>query len=262
MRLLKSVNNGFVMLKFVINIFILLGFSILLQAAGDAKQPKSINWPFDGLFGVFDRQAAQRGFQVYKEVCAACHGIKFFSYNQLAGLGFSSEEIAQVAKSYTVKDGPNDSGEMFERDGIPSDYMTSPYPNEQAARAANNGAYPVDLSVIVKARHDGPNYIYSLLTGYTNPPENVKLGPNLHYNPYFSGMQIGMAPPLAADQVSYSDGTKATLEQMAYDVVVFLQYVAEPEMEKRKSIGLKVSIFLIIFTVLSYIVKKRIWSNV
>lgn len=227
-----------------------------------AKKPLQLVWPFEGIFGTFDRQAAQRGAQVYLEVCSTCHSNHNLYYRNLKDIGFSEAEIKQLAQKYTVKDGPNAEGEMFDRTALPSDRFVSPYPNEEAARAANNGAYPVDLSLIIKARQDGPNYVFSLLSGYQDAPADVKLMPGLYYNPYFEGEQIAMPPPLTEGQVTFSDGTPATVEQMAKDVVVFLQWAAEPEMEHRKSMGLKVMIFLLVFTVFFYIAKKKIWKNI
>jgi len=227
-----------------------------------AKKPLQLVWPFEGIFGTFDRQAAQRGAQVYLEVCSTCHSNHNLYYRNLKDIGFSEAEIKQLAQKYTVKDGPNAEGEMFDRPALPSDRFVSPYPNEEAARAANNGAYPVDLSLIIKARQDGPNYVFSLLSGYQEAPANVKLMPGLYYNPYFEGGQIAMPPPLTEGQVTFSDGTPATVEQMAKDVVVFLQWAAEPEMEHRKSMGLKVMIFLLVFTVFFYMAKKKIWKNI
>lgn len=247
------------------NIFILtLLLPITSFAAEDAKAPRQMNWPFEGPFGSFDRQAAQRGFQVYKEVCSACHSLKHLYYRNLKDLGFSEAEIKELAARYTVIDGPDDSGEMFERPAIPSDAFVSPYPNEQAARASNGGAYPADLSLIVKARPDGANYLYSLLTGYSDEaPEGFSLTEGLYYNDYFPGNQIAMPPPLATpDLVDYSDGTNATIDQMARDVTIFLQWASEPEMEHRKSMGLKVFMFLSIFTVLFYVAKKRTWEDI
>jgi ubiquinol-cytochrome c reductase cytochrome c1 subunit len=232
------------------------------QAAGSAKEPRQLQWPFEGVFGTFDRQAAQRGYQVYKEVCASCHAMKRIHFRNLTAIGFSEAEVKTIAAEYSVVDGPNEDGEMFERPGRPADAFVSPYPNQQAARAANGGAYPPDLSLMVKARHDGANYIYSLLTGYTNPPEGFELTEGKHYNPYFPGGQIAMAPPIAADQVTYQDGTQASVDQMAKDLVVFLQWAAEPEMEHRKSMGIKVMIFLFLLTVFFYAAKRRIWSRI
>ena len=236
-------------------------FSVALANTNSLK-PKQVVWPFEGVFGKFDRQAAQRGAQVYLQVCSACHGLLHFYYRNLRDLGFSEAEIKQLASEKTVLDGPNDNGEMFERPGQIADRFVTPYPNEKAARASNNGAYPVDLSLIVKARHDGANYIYSLLTGYAEPPEGVNLMPGLHYNPYFEGGQLAMPAPLIDGIIEYSDGTHATIDQMARDITIFLQWAAEPEMEHRKSMGLKVMIFLSIFTIIFYIVKRKVWQKI
>jgi ubiquinol-cytochrome c reductase cytochrome c1 subunit len=239
----------------------ILFFCVAAFASDDMRPFKQVFWPFDGILGSVDRQSAQRGFKVYKEVCAACHSMTHLSYRNLKEIGFSEEEISQIAKEYMVKDGPNDQGEMFERPGILSDSFVKPFANEQAARVANNGALPVDLSLIIKAREDGANYVYSLLTGYAEAPRGFNLTSGLYYNPYFYGEQIAMPAPLSDGIVEYSDGTKATVDQMAEEVVVFLQWAAEPEMENRKSMGLKVMFFLIIFTIVSYLAKKRIWSK-
>ncbi len=250
------------MLKRILTTIIIILVSSNCYASNGAKKPIQMVWPFEGIFGTFDRQAAQRGAQVYLEVCSACHGLNHLYYRNLISLGFSEGEIKEIAGSKMVLDGPDDMGEMFERKAIPSDVFVSPYPNEAAARAANNGAHPVDLSLIVKAREDGANYIYSLLTGYQDPPKDVVLMNGLYYNPYFEGGQLAMPAPLTAQQVEYMDGTPATVEQMARDVTIFLQWAAEPEMEHRKSMGLKVMIFLTIFTVFFFIAKKRIWRNI
>ncbi len=239
----------------------------LLMAAGpvfasaDREEPKQIDWAFDGVFGKFDRASVQRGFQVYKEVCSACHGLKRVSFRHLEGAGFSAAEVKSLAAGYTIKDGPNDMGEMFDRPGRPSDYFPSPYANDNAARAANNGALPPDQSLLVKAREDGANYIYSLLTGYEEAPEGMEIPAGAHYNPYMDGHVIKMAPPLKDDQVTYQDETKATLDQEAKDIVNFLQWAAEPEMEQRKAMGIHVMLFLGAMTAFFYLVKKRIWSN-
>ncbi|NDF11343.1 MAG: cytochrome c1 [Proteobacteria bacterium] len=231
-------------------------------ASGNQHPPKEVKWAFQGATGTVDRQAAQRGYQVYKEVCSSCHSLKRVAYRNLTELGFSEGEAKTLAAGASVQDGPNDHGEMFERPGRLSDHFVGPYANDQAARAANGGALPPDLSLIVKAREDGPNYIYSILTGFEPAPADFKLGPNMHYNPYFPGMQIAMPAPLSEGQVTYADGTKATVEQMSHDVVTFLQWAAEPEMEERKSMGIKVFIYLGIFTVLFYLAKKRVWKDV
>ncbi|MBN8532273.1 MAG: cytochrome c1 [Alphaproteobacteria bacterium] len=231
-------------------------------AAGNQMPLKHIDWTFDGMFGTVDRQSAQRGLQVYKEVCAACHSLNHVAYRSLQDLGFSEAEVKAFAAQKEVTDGPNDAGEMFQRPARPSDHFVSPYPNEKAARAANGGAYPPDLSLIVKARPDGANYLYSLLTGYTSPPADVKIQDGLNYNPYFPGGQVAMPAPLSDGQVSYVDGTTASVDQMSRDVVNFLQWAAEPEMEARKRMGLKALLFLGIFTVLAYIAKRRVWAKV
>ncbi len=231
-------------------------------ASGGQEHPKQMDWAFDGVFGRFDKPSIQRGFQVYKEVCSACHSIKRVSFRQLGGIGFSEAEIKSLAASYTVTDGPNDAGDMFERPGRASDIIPGPYPNENAARAANNGALPPDFSLLAKARLDGPNYIYSLLTGYGHEkPEDMVLADGTHYNPYIDGHVIKMAMPIAGEGVTYQDGTVATIEQQAYDIVNFLQWASEPEMQERKSMGIHVMLFLGIMTIFFYLVKKRIWSN-
>lgn len=232
------------------------------NAAGPAIELKSKPWPFDGAFGTVDKQSAQRGFQVYREVCAACHSMRLKSYRNLSEIGFSEAEIKAIAAEYLTEDGPNSEGEMFERDARPSDRFVSPYPNENAARAANGGAYPVDFSLIIKARPNGANYMYSLLTGYYDPPADMKMGAGMYYNKYYPGNQIAMPKPLSEGQVTYSDGTEATIDQMSVDITNFLQWAAEPEMERRKSMGIKVMIYLLIFTVLFFLAKRRIWSDV
>ena len=247
--------------KFIIGVLLIL-ISPVSYATTGAEEPKKMVWPFEGISGVVDRQSAQRGSQVYLEVCSVCHGLKNLYYRNLKEIGFSEAEIKQLAGNYNVIDGPNEVGEMFERPAKPSDRFKSPYPNEEAARAANNGAYPPDLSLIVKARHDGANYIFSLLTGYTEAPAGFEMMPGLHYNPYFEGGQIAMPAPLTANMVTYMDGTPATLEQMARDVTIFLQWAAEPEMEHRKSMGLKVMIYLSLFTIFFYIAKRRVWRDI
>lgn len=240
-----------------------LSASVPAFAATDAKHPEPQHWQFDGMVGTFNRQSAQRGFQVYKEICAGCHGLKHIAFRNLSDLGFSEAEVKAIAASYNVTDGPNDEGEMFQRPGLPSDRFVPPFPNEKAARASNNGAFPPDLSLIVKARPDGANYLYALLTGYQEPPAHVTVPEGMHYNPYFPGGLLAMTPPLSAEGlVSYEDGTQATVNQMAHDVVNFLHWAAEPEMEQRKRMGIKVLIFLAVMTVLFYFAKKRIWSNI
>ena len=231
--------------------------------SASALHPKQLKWEFDNIFGRFDRASVQRGYQVYKEVCSACHGMKLMSYRNLQDIGFSEAEVKNIASEYLVTDGPNDDGEMFERTGLPSDKFVGPYVNEQAARSANGGAYPPDLSLIIKARHDGPNYVYSLLNGYKDAPEGFEMAVGKNYNPYFEGRQIAMPSPINDDgQVEYKDGTIATKEQMTIDVVNFLQYASEPETEHRKKMGVRTMIFLGILFGLLLSAKRAIWKNV
>jgi ubiquinol-cytochrome c reductase cytochrome c1 subunit len=239
-----------------------LGVADRARAAEGGAHPIEMEWHFNGLFGQFDRAAAQRGLQVYREVCSACHALEFVAFRNLAELGFTEEEVRAVATQYTVTDGPNDAGEMFERPAIPSDYFPAPFANEQAARAANNGAYPPNLSLITKARANGPDYVYSLLVGYEEPPADAEAPEGMHFNTYFPSQWIAMAQPLYDDGVTYTDGTAATIDQMAYDTVNFLHWAAEPKLEVRKSTGLKVMLFLIALTALFYATKRKIWADV
>jgi cytochrome c1 len=219
-------------------------------------------WSFDGPFGHFDGATLRRGFTVYHQVCSACHALSGIAYRNLAGIGLTPAEIGKLASEAEVQDGPNDQGDMFTRPGRPADHIVPPFPNEQAARAANGGAYPPDLTLIVKARKGGPDYVYSLLTGFPdNPPPGVKVGDGLYYNAYFPGHQIAMPPPLSEGAVEYADGTPATVQQMAHDVVTFLTWTASPELEARKRMGIKVLIFLVVLTGLLFALKRQIWSK-
>ncbi|MBL6621857.1 MAG: cytochrome c1 [Rickettsiales bacterium] len=248
--------------KFLKISLLLLLTSNNVFAAGDAEALIKRIWQFEGVKGSIDKRSAQRGFQVYKEVCASCHSLKRVYFRNLAEIGFNEAEIKSLAATYQITDGPDESGDMYERAGRASDKFPMPYPNENAARAANGGAYPPDLSLIVKARPDGANYLYSLLNGYRNPPENLNLGDGMYYNIYYPGKQIAMPSPLSDGLVEYADNTNATIDQMSVDLVNFLQWTAEPEMEARNRMGIKVILFLIAFTILFYIAKKRIWSDV
>jgi ubiquinol-cytochrome c reductase cytochrome c1 subunit len=220
------------------------------------------DWGFEGPFGTFDRAALQRGLKVYRNVCAACHGMKKIAFRNLAALGYDEAQIKAIAAEYTYIDGPNDEGDMFERPGLPSDRYKSPYANDNQAKAANNGALPPDLSLIVKARKDGANYLYGLLTGYETAPEGVKLLDGQYYNKVMPGHIIAMAPPLADDAVVYEDGSPQTVEQYAKDVTEFLTWASEPSMEERKKLGINVLIFLFVFAGVMYAIKKKIWSDV
>ena len=242
--------------------FGMLGFGAGPASAAGAPKPPAQKWSFDGVFGTFDAASRQRGFQVYREVCGACHALKQVYYRHLRDIGFSEDEVKAIAASVEVTDGPNDAGEMFQRPGRPSDRFKSPFANDNAARAGNNGALPVDLSLITKARPGGPDYLHALLTGYSDPPADVKLSEGMNYNKYFPGNQIAMPQPLNADQVTYADGTKATVEQMAKDVTTFLAWAAEPELEARKRMGMKVMIFLVVLSALLFFVKRKVWSDV
>jgi ubiquinol-cytochrome c reductase cytochrome c1 subunit len=237
--------------------------------------PKHPGWSFDGPFGTYDRAALQRGFQVYKEVCSACHSLNRVSFHALSsdngGNGFFTDpQVKAIAAGYQIEAEPNDKGELFDekgnrlkRPGIPADHFPPPFPNEQAARTANNGALPPDLSIITKARAGGPEYVYSIITGFgEKPPAGFTVLPNKYYNPYFSGWNISMPPPLSPNQVTYSDGTKATVPQMAHDVVTFLSWAAEPTMEQRKSLGFGVMLFLIAFSGLLYLSYRRVWKDI
>jgi ubiquinol-cytochrome c reductase cytochrome c1 subunit len=223
------------------------------------------DWSFKGLFGKFDRGALQRGYQVYSEVCAGCHSMKYVSYRNLSEPGgpeFSEEQVKVIAASFEVTDGPNNDGEMFERPAKLSDKFVMPFENVKAAQAANGGAYPPDMSVLAKARSGGVDYIYSVLLGYEDPPSGVTLDDGVYYNKYMYGNKIKMSQPLMDDAVEYSDGTKATEEQMAKDVTTFLMWAAEPHLEARHKMGFKAILYLIILTILVYFSMKKIWSRI
>jgi ubiquinol-cytochrome c reductase cytochrome c1 subunit len=243
-----------------------LGFASLTAAAAFAASeeptPPKQNWSFQGPLGTFDRAALQRGFQVYKEVCSACHAMNQLYYRNLAALGFSDAEIKAIAAEYTVTDGPNDQGEMFERPARPSDHFKAPFPNDKAAAASNNGAAPPDLSLIVKARHGGADHVFAVVTGYEPPPAGMQVPAGMNYNEYFPGHMIAMPPPLSEGAVTFADGTPATVPQMAHDVTTFLSWAAEPEMETRKRIGLKVLAFLLLMAGVLYAYKRKVWAAV
>ncbi len=233
------------------------------------QHPKKVDFSFNGFFGKYDQRQLQRGLQVYKEVCAACHSLRLVSFRDLQAIGYDEGQVKTIAKGFQVPSINPETGEPATRDGIPSDRFPSPYANDVAARAANNNAVPPDLSLMAKARHDGSNYIYSLLTGYQNQPAELlkhfpdaKTPQGLHYNPYFATLNLAMAPPLADGQVTYTDGTPAKLDNYAQDVAAFLTWTAEPKLETRKTAGFATIIFLVIFCFLAYGAKKQIWRGV
>ena len=245
-------------------IILIIGFSTKINSAEKVEYLKT-DWSFKGPFGKFDRGALQRGYQVYTEVCASCHSMKYLSYRNLAEKGgpeFSEAQAKAIAASFEVKDGPNADGEMFTRPGKLSDKFVMPYDNVKAAQAANGGAYPPDMSVLVKARVGGVDYIYSLLQGYEDPPLGITLDDGVYYNKYMYGNKIKMPNQLSDGLVEYADGTKATVEQMSKDVTTFLMWSAEPHLESRHQMGFKAIVYLIILTILVYFSMKRIWSSV
>jgi ubiquinol-cytochrome c reductase cytochrome c1 subunit len=245
-------------------------------------KPVEQDWSFAGPFGTFDKAQLQRGLKVYKEVCAACHSMQRVAFRNLEDLGYSEEQVKAFAAEYEVQDGPNAEGEMFTRKAKPSDYFPSPFPNVEAAAAANNGAAPPDFSLIAKARasergfpqflidpftgyaENGPDYIYGLLTGYgQTPPEGMEIAEGTHYNPHFmSGKALAMAQPITDGQVTYDDGSPATVDQYSRDVSAFLMWAAEPHLEARKKTGFSVMIFMLLFGALVYLAKKKVWAGV
>jgi len=245
-------------------IFFLLPGTYQVSAAEKTELLK-IDWSFNGLFGKFDRGSLQRGYQVYSEVCAACHSMKYLSYRNLSEKGgpeFSIEQAKAIAASFEITDGPNADGEMFTRPGKLSDKFLMPYENDKAAQAANGGAYPPDMSVLVKARSGGADYVYSLLLGYEDPPSGIDLDDGVYYNKYMYGNQIKMSAPLSDGLIEYGDGTEASVEQMSKDVTTFLMWAAEPHLETRHRIGFKAIVYLIILSILVYLSMKKIWSRV
>jgi len=241
---------------------VLVLFAGTARAQEEAPSPPHQVWSFNGVFGTYDRAALQRGFQVYKEVCATCHPVKHLAFRDLTEIGYSEDEVKGIAAQVQVTDGPNDSGEMYQRPGRPSDPIPGPFANDQAARAANNGALPPDLSLITKAREGGADYVYAIMTGFKDAPAAMKMNPNMNYNEYFAGHQIAMPPPLNQDQVKFADSTPATVPQMSHDVVTFLSWAAEPTLEQRHRIGFKVILFLIVATGVFYAAKRKVWSRV
>ena len=244
---------------------ILITSSFFVFSYSASKDLLKIDWSFAGITGKFERDSLQRGYQVYKEVCASCHSMQYLSYRNLSQKGgpeFTLAEAKAIAASYEVEDGPNTDGDMFTRPGRPSDHFVSPYPNVNAATAANGGAYPPDMSVLVKARPGGANYIYSVLMGYEEKPIDFILEDGVYYNKYMDGNKIKMPNPLSDDLIEYSDGTNASQLQMAKDVTAFLTWAAEPHLEARHKTGTKVIIYLILLATLVYFSMKRLWSGI
>ena len=251
---------------------------VAAQEHGQPVPPRQ-KWSFSGPFGTFDRAQLQRGLKVYREVCQVCHGMKMVAFRNLEALGYSEAQVKAIAGEYKIQDGPNDQGEMFERDGRPADYFPQPWPNENAARARYNGV-PPDFSVLAKARgyergfpwfvfdiftqfqEQGPDYIHALMVGYEDkPPAGFTLPAGNFYNKYFPGRALAMPPPLTDKRVDYTDGTPATVEQYSKDVTAFMMWAAEPQLEARKRIGFQVMIFLIVFAGLLYFTKKKVWAD-
>lgn len=228
----------------------------------EAGHVPHMKWSFEGLTGTYDRASLQRGFKVYREVCAACHSMDRLYYRDLSALGYSEGQIKTIAGDVMVQDGPNEEGEMFERAGRPSDHFKSPYANVAQAQYANNGAYPPDMSLLAKARKGGASYIYGILTGYEEPPEGTTLLPGQHWNKTMAGHIIAMAPPLTDGQIAYDDNAPQTVDQYAKDVSTFLTWASEPHMEARKHAGIKVFLFMLALTFVMYRVKKKVWSKV
>ena len=245
--------------------FIIFSFFFLItNLFAEEEMPlKKQNWTFEGIFGRYDNSTLQRGLQIYQEVCSACHGMKRLRFRELKDLGFTNDQIKQYAKTFEILDGPNELGEKFTRPGEPSDTFVSPYKNKEEAKAAFGGSYPPDLSLLTKAMKNGPDYIYSLLTSYEESPSlDFELTDGLYYNPYYDGKVIAMPPPIYDNVIEYIDGTDANLHQLSYDIVNFLNWAAEPELQKRKSLGLKVLLFLIALTLLLYVTMKEIWLRI
>ncbi len=246
---------------------VLAALAFLMAPLGGANAQEAApllhsHWSFDGIFGTYDKASAQRGFQIYSQICSACHSMNYMAYRNLAGIGLSPAQIKAVAAAVTVPGGLDDQGKETERPGRPSDTFKAPFPNDKAAEAAMGGALPPDQSLLVAARDGGPNYIYSLMQGYVDPPAGVQVPVGHYYNKYFPGHMIAMPPPLTDNAVTYADGTKATLAQEAHDVATFLTYTSYPQLDEQHSLGVRVLLFLIFMTIVTYIAKRRVWADV
>ncbi len=237
-------------------------FGSVAHASEGGEPLPNVQWSFEGPFGTYDKDSLQRGLLVYRQVCSACHSLNRVAFRNLTALGYSADQVKSIASEYSIVDGPNDEGEMFERPGRPSDHFKAPFANDQAAMSANGGGLPPDLSLITKAREGGADYVFGILTGFSSPPSDFHLLDGQYYNKHMAGNVIKMAPPLMAGAVTYEDGYPQTVEQYAKDVSNFLTWAAEPEMEQRKQMGFKVLLFLGVFASLMYAVKRKIWSKV
>jgi len=262
LRLAKSASQGSALPALAAGVAVGAATVGSVMASDSTLAPPKQPWSHNGYTSAFDAASLRRGHQVYTQVCASCHGLARIAYRNLIGVCYSEAEAKAMAEDKDVIDGPNDEGEMFERPGKLSDYFPSPYPNEEAARFANNGAYPPDLSLIVKARPNGADYIFALLTGYKDPPAGIAPRDVQYYNPYFPGAWIGMPPPLNDGAVDYDDGTVATASQMAKDVCVFLAWTSEPEQDERKLMGLKFMTMLSVLFMFTWYYKRVKWSVV
>jgi ubiquinol-cytochrome c reductase cytochrome b/c1 subunit len=252
-------------------------------SAQEAEAPPRMHWSFHGPFGMYDPGQLQRGFKVYREVCSSCHSLKLLAFRNLADAGgpdFTEAQAATIASGFQVTDGPNDQGDMFQRPGKLADHFPPPFANDKAARNANGGALPPDMSVLAKARgheagfpwfifdafiqyqEQGPDYIHALMIGYEPPPAGVTLPPGAQFNKYFPGNAIGMSQPLSDGQVEYTDGTPTTVDQYGKDVAAFLMWAAEPKLDERKRLGFQVFVFLIVLTGMLYFTKRRVWHDI
>ncbi len=248
--------------KVVLAVAALTMISPVAFAAGGGEPLPDQDWSFEGPTGTYDRAALQRGYKIYREVCAACHGMDLLYYRNLSALGYNENQIKNIAAEYIYEDGPNEEGDMFERPGLPSDPFKNPYENEKQAAYANNNAIPPDLSLMAKARAGGPDYIYALLVGYEDhAPHGKELLTGQYWNKYKDGNVIAMAPPLVDGQVQYEDGTPQTLDQYSRDIAHFLMWAADPYMETRKQTGIKVILFLLVFAGIMYALKKKTWKD-
>jgi len=231
-----------------------------VECSDDPLHPTKFPWSHNLPWESLDYRSVRRGHQVYMQVCSTCHGLKSVAFRHLVNVIYTEAEAKALAKSVQISDGPDPEGEMYTRPGKLIDYHPSPYPNENAARFANNGAAPPDLSVMAIARHGGENYIFSLLTGYRDPPAGIKARDGVYYNPYFHGGMLAMAPPLSEGQVEYEDGTPSSVSQMAKDVSTFISWASQPEQDARKLLGLKIGLMIVAFFIPATYMKRYYWS--